>query len=92
MLLSDCGFAFEDFVQLVGETVRIRQCLFGRDLGFFRQQLRIAFPAHFHAAIEIRFRARHLEQALRLEADLLAKYLYIRLEADRCAAPVRCCA
>ena len=52
------------------------------------QQLRIAAPADFDAAEQIGFRARHLEQALRLEGGLGAEDIAVRLEADAGAAAV----
>ena len=52
------------------------------------QQFRRTFPADFDAAEQIGLRARHLEQALRLEGCFRAEDIGVRLEADARAAAV----
>ena len=54
-----------------------------------REQRLVARPADLDAAEQIGLRARHLEQARRLERGLGAEDLRVRLEAHRGAAPVR---
>ena len=75
-------------LQAAGEMERV----LGRDVVDALQQLRVAGPADFDAAEQIGLRARHLEQALRLERGLGAENLRIGLEAHaRAAAVVRPC-
>ena len=59
---------------------------FGRRLVL--DQLRRTLPADFDAAEEVGFRARHLEDAGRLEGRAFAEDLFVRLEAHLRAAPV----
>ena len=74
----------EIILQAAGEMKGV----FGRNVLDALQQLGVAAPADFDAAEQIGFRARHLEQALRLERRLGAENLGVGLEADAGAAAV----
>ena len=90
--VGNCRLVLEHLVQLVGQTIGVGQDRFGGHFGIGGQKRGITGPAHFHAAIEIRLRACHLKQARGAKAKLLAEDLEVRLEADRCTAPIGGCA
>ena len=54
----------------------------------FTQQGGVAGPAYFHAAKQIRFRARHLVKPGGLETRSVAKDFRVRVEGHSRAAPV----
>ncbi|MBA7621943.1 hypothetical protein ES703_29313 [subsurface metagenome] len=74
----------EIILQAAGEV----EFILGGDFLDALEQLRRALPADFDAAEQIGLRARHLEQALRLEGGLGAEDIGVRLEADARAAAV----
>src|SRR5262249_4112426 len=74
----------EIILQTSGEV----EAVFGRHVLDALEQLRRALPADLDAAEQVRLRARHLEQALRLEGRLRTENFGIRLEADAGAATV----
>ena len=74
----------EIVLQAAGEV----EAVLGRHVVDALEQRRLAAPADFDAAEQIGLRARHLEQALRLEGGLGAENLGVGLEADLGAAAV----
>ena len=74
----------EIILQAAGEV----KLVLGRHVFDALEQRRVAAPADFDAAEQIGLRARHLEQALRLEGGLGAENVGVRLEADGRAAAV----
>ena len=74
--------------KIILQASREVEAVLGRDVLEALQQLGIATPADFDAAEQIGLRARHLEQALRLEGGLAAEDIAVRLEADAGAAAV----
>ena len=74
--------------EIVLQAAREMETILGRHILDALQQRGIAAPADFDAAEQIGFRARHLEQALRLEGGLGAEDVGVRLEADAGAAAV----
>ena len=74
--------------EIVLQAAREMETVLGGHVFDALQQLGIAAPADFDAAEQIGLRARHLEQALRLEARLCAEDIGVRLEADAGAAAV----
>ena len=74
--------------QIILQTSRKVKLVFGRDVLDALEQLGRALPANLDAAEQIGLRARHLEQALRLESGLGAEDVGVGLEADAGAAAV----
>ncbi|MEY9621952.1 hypothetical protein ABH982_005409 [Bradyrhizobium ottawaense] len=74
--------------QIILEAAGEVECRFGRYVLDAFEQFGRAIPADLDAAEQIRLRARHLEQALRLERSLGAEDVGIGLEADARAAAV----
>ena len=74
----------EIILQAAGEM----EAVLGRHVLDALEQFGIAAPADFDAAEQIGLRARHLEQALRLERRLGAENVGVGLEADAGAAAV----
>ena len=74
--------------EIILQAAREVEFVLGRNVLDALQQFRRALPADFDAAEQIGFRARHLEQALRLEGCLGAEDIGVRLEADAGAAAV----
>src|SRR6185437_16063819 len=93
------GFAGEDIgmhqrvgvnrgAEIILQAAGKMEFVFGRHVLDALEQLRSAAPADFDAAEQIGLRARHLEQALRLERRLRPENIGIGLEADFGAAAV----
>ena len=74
--------------EIVLQAAREVETILGRHILDALQQRGIAAPADLDAAEQVGFRARHLEQALRLESGFGAEDIGVRLEADAGAAAV----
>ena len=86
--LDDRVLALDVAGQIVAQAAGEAEHRLGRDGGILLQQRRVALPADFDAAEEIGLRARHAEQARRLEVRARAEDLRVGLEAHPRAAPV----
>ena len=74
--------------EIILQAAREVETVLGRHILDALQQRGIAAPADFDAAEQVGLRARHLEQALRLEGSLGAEDVGVGLEADAGAAAV----
>ena len=88
-LVGDQRLALDIGGEVVLEAAGKVEHRLGRDLVWVGDQRRRAAPADLDAAEQIGLRARHLEDARRIEAGVLAEDLRVGPEAHLGAAPVR---
>ena len=88
-LVGDEFLSLDVAGEIVLQPVREAEARLGRNGVGAGEKRRRAAPADLDAAEEIGLRARHLEQAPRLEVRVLAEDLRIGLEAHLGAAPVQ---
>ena len=71
---------FDLRIEEIEKSARKFQCFFGRDIAVRLQKFRRTAPAYFHAAVQIRLRARHAVKRFRQKMHRLAEYLGVWFE------------